>query len=102
MISGHICLFYEDQQINVRKYWGKAKRNEIIDSWKSLYGKRIFEIIIVPTIDYTEVSGVIELYDNNGVIIDEQRYFNYEERNKLIKECKKHYKKFSIIIKPKV
>lgn len=103
MVSGHIYLFYEDQQINVRKYLGKAKRNQIIDSWKSLYGQRIFDIVIVPQIDELEdIKGVIELYDKDGQIIDEQRYFNYEERDNLIKECKKHYKKFSVTIKPKV
>jgi hypothetical protein len=103
MISGHIYLIYEDQQINVRKYVGKPKRNEIINSWKSLYGYRPFEVVIVPDIDYSEdVKGVIQLHDINGSLIDEQRYFNYDERDDLIKECKKNYKKFSITIKPKV
>lgn len=103
MISGHIYLYYDEQVINVRKYIGKPKRNQIIESWKSLYGQKVFEVVIVPQIDETEeIKGVIQLHDKNGTLIDEQRYFNYEERESLIKECKKHYKKFSITIKPKV
>ena len=102
MISGHVCLFYEGQQINVRKYYGKIKRTQIINSWTSLYGSRVFEVLIIPSIDEVEeVSGVIELRDENDQIIDEQRYLNYEQRDSLIKECKKYYKKFSITIKPK-
>jgi len=103
MISGHIYLFYEDQQINVRKYVGKPKRNQIIESWKSLYGSRIFEVVIGPQIDEPEeIKGVIELHDGDGQLIDERRYFDYEDRESTIKECKKYYKKFSITIKPKV
>jgi hypothetical protein len=104
MIKGCVILRYEDENINARKYCGRKQRNEIINSWTSLYAlkNKPFEIIICPEIDERDIAGVLELRDEKENIIDKIPYYSTEEREESIEECKKYYEKFSITIKPKV
>lgn len=56
---GTITLYYNDEVISVCRYWGKERRNYLIEKWKRQYGERISCCVIgiLPDIKPEEQSN---------------------------------------------
>jgi hypothetical protein len=102
IINGIVNLCdQEGTIITCKKYNSKKNRNQIIETWGSLYAldKKSITINVSPNLDEYSAVGVVEIYFKNK-FCERRGYYSKDERDDIIDSWKKTYKNFYIHIKP--